>query len=650
MERLTQVEDALRESENRYHQLLQVSTDGVLVRTGDIIIDANPAALKLLRANQRSEVVGKQYLEFVHPEDRAESIERLKKSASGDWIAPAREHRMVTLGGQVIHVESTGVPIQYQGRIQHFGMFRDITDRKRAEEALRESEEIFSSFMEFCPVYVFFKDEAIRPIRLSRNYEQMLGRPIKEILGKTMDELFPPDLAKEMIKDDLSVIKGGKPIRVVEEFNGRTFESLKFPILHPGKPNMLAGFSIDITERKKLEAQLRQAQKMEAIGTLAGGIAHDFNNILGVIVGNAQLLQMKDTALSGKNEIDQILNASMRAKQLVRQILAFSRQGEQEKRLINLKPVVTETLQFLRASLPVTIQLQHSIKPDVGAILADPTQMQQVIMNLCTNASHAMEEEGGVLTVDLEPTTVTEEDVQLDFGVEPGEYVRLTVSDTGHGIEPALLPRIFDPYFTTKGPDKGTGLGLSVVHGIVKSHKGGIKVVSDVGKGAVFQVLLPRADGLETTEKKSVQLLPVGSESILVVEDEKHLVEMYQRMLSLLGYQVDVRTSPVEAVEAIRNNPQKYDLVITDMTMPQMTGYDLAKKLTDMRPKVPVVLCTGFSDQINEKKARSAGIVAVLLKPVLFHDLANTLRNILDEAAPNQSSPSTMDPSMHRQP
>jgi len=634
-----QVEDALRESENKYSQLVDSLTDAILVWSGEEIIYANPTALKLFRANQAGELIGKRYLDFVHPDDRPESVERIKKSKNEKWIAPRREHRMITTDGQIINVESTGVPILSQGQFQHFGIFSDITERKQAEDALRENEAIFSSFMEHCPVYVFFKDEKSRSIRLSRNYEQMLGRPIEDLLGKTMDELFPSDLAKGMIEDDLRVIRNGKPIKVVEELSGRTFETTKFPVLQPGKPPFLAGFTIDITEhkradqqREKLETQLRQAQKMEAIGTLAGGIAHDFNNILSVIIGNAEILEMTDISFSAKDETDRILNASKRAKQLVRQILAFSRQGDQQKLLISLKPVVKETLDFLRASIPSTIQLQHRIDPDAGAIMADPTQMQQVLMNLCTNAAHAMEKTGGTLKVELDAVSLADDDIPLDSEAERGQYARLTISDTGHGIEPRLQPRIFDPYFTTKGPDKGTGLGLSVVHGIVKSHGGIIKVHSEVGKGTAFQVLFPRADGVEKKEEKSVQSLPIGSEKILLIDDEQHLVEMYQRMLTMLGYHVDSRTSPVEAVEAVRANPQKYDLVITDMTMPQMTGYNLAKTLIEIRPNLPVVLCTGFSDQINEDKARSVGILAFLLKPVLFHDLAATLRKVLDDA------------------
>jgi PAS domain S-box-containing protein len=758
-----QSEEALRQSEERHRQIVESSTDAIIARAGEFIAYANPAAVKLFRASHAEGLVGKRYLDLVHPDDRAESIERIQKGWKEKWIAPPREHRIVALDGQVVDVESTGIPVQYRGETQLFGVFRDITERKksekklqewrqlmdfiirhdpnaiavydenlryifvserylddykvkdrniigkhhyqvfpemperwkqvhqrvlagaverseedsferldgsvdynrwecrpwyrpdgsiggmityteviterkRAEEALRESEEIFNAFMEHCPVYVFFKDENIRPIRLSQNYERMLGRPVEEVLGKAMDELFPADLAKGMIADDLAVIKGGRAIKVVEELNGRTFETTKFPIQQYGRPTMLAGFTIDITERKladqhreKLEAQLRQAQKMEAIGTLAGGIAHDFNNILSIIIGNAEILEMSNISFSGNSELDQILSASKRAKQLVRQILAFSRQGEQQKLLMSLKPVVKETIEFLRSSIPSVIQIQHYIHHDVPAVIADPTQMQQVLMNLCTNAAHAMEKEGGVLKVELGPISVSEEDARNDPEVDRGEYVRLTVSDTGHGIEPTLIPRIFDPYFTTKGPEKGTGLGLSVVHGIIKSHGGIIKVYSEVGKGTVFHVLIPKADGVEAkAEEKRFRAVPLGKEKILVVDDEKHVVEMYQRMMGLLGYQVEARTSPLEAIEAVRANPRKYDLVLTDMTMPQMTGYALAKHLIEMQPDLPIILCTGFGDQINENKAQSVGILALLLKPVLFNDLANSLREVLD--------------------
>ena len=498
-----QAETALRESEERHRQIVESSTDAILVRSGDSVVYANPAAIRLFRANHANELIGKHYLDLVHPDDREASVERIRKGRSENWIAPPRQHRILTLDGNSVYVESTGVPIQYRGDTQLFGVFRDITERKRAEEALRESEEIFNAFMEHCPVYVFFKDENIRPIRLSRNFEQMLDRPIEEVLGKTMDELFPAELAMGMIADDMSVLKGGRSIKVVEDFNGRTFETTKFPIQQTGKPSILAGFTIDITDRRqaeqqreKLETQLRQAQKMEAIGSLAGGIAHDFNNILGVIIGNAEILKMTHNSFSGRDEVDQILSASKRARDLVRQILAFSRQGEQQKILMSLKPLFKETLDFLRASIPSSIQLKHYINPDVGTVMADPTQMQQVLMNLCTNAAQAMEKEGGTLRIELNNTQLSEKDKLVDPEVEPGNYLRITVSDTGHGIPKEMLPRIFDPYFTTKGPDKGTGLGLAVVHGIVRSNRGIIKVYSEVGKGTEFQVLFPRIDGV----------------------------------------------------------------------------------------------------------------------------------------------------------
>jgi PAS domain S-box-containing protein len=512
-------EEALRESEERHRRIVEASSDAVLLRSGEIVIYANPAALKLFRANHPGDLVGKRYLDLVHPDDRALSAERVQKNIDENWVASPREHRILALDGGVVHVESTGVPVQYRGETQVFGVFRDITERERAG-----------------------------------------------------------------------------------------------------------------AEKKKIEGQLKQAQKMEAIGALAGGIAHDFNNILSVIIGNAEILNLADDISAPvKNGLNQILSASQRAKQLVHQILAFSRRGKQEKILINLKPIVTESLEFLRASLPTLIELRHYLEPDAGTIMADPTQMQQILMNLCVNAAHAMEKDGGVLQIKLSNTALTEEDVRFEPEVEPGSYVKLTVADTGHGMEPSVLERIFDPYFTTKEPGKGTGLGLAVVHGIVTSHGGMIKVYSEVGKGTTFTIFLPRAMGFEKAAAKPMPPLSMGTEKILFVDDEKVLADLGWQMLGELGYQVEIRTSPIEALEAFRANPQKFDLVVTDMTMPQMTGLNLARKIMKTRPGMPIILCTGFSEQASEQAASAIGIRAFLLKPLVMRDIAAAVRKVLDE-------------------
>jgi PAS domain S-box-containing protein len=408
-------------------------------------------------------------------------------------------------------------------------------------------------------------------------------------------------------------------------------------IVYKGEKAILT-YLRDTTERKrseeeqaKLEGQLQQAQKMESIGTLAGGIAHDFNNILSVVIGHAEVLNFKDDiGTSTRNSLNQILAASQRAKQLVHQILAFSRHGKQEKILISLKPIVKESLEFLRASLPSSIEMHSYLEPNAGTIMADPTQMQQILMNLCVNASHAMEKEGGSLQIKLSNTVLSEEDTRFDPDVEPGDYVKLTVSDTGHGMEPSVLERIFDPYFTTKEPGKGTGLGLAVVHGIVKSHGGTIKVDSEVGKGTTFTIFLPRAKGFEKVADTLLQPLARGTEKILFVDDESALADLGQQLLGELGYQIETKTSPIEALEAFRANPQKFDLVITDLAMPQMTGLNLARKIMGIRPGMPIILCTGFSEQANEQAASSMGIRAFLLKPLVLRDIAAAVRKALD--------------------
>ena len=388
-------------------------------------------------------------------------------------------------------------------------------------------------------------------------------------------------------------------------------------------------------EKASLEEQLRQAQKMQAIGTLAGGIAHDFNNILTAILGYAELA-ISDIAEDSRTQynLQQSIKAAHRAKDLVQQILTFSRQGKQERKPLNINPIIKEVLKFLRASLPSTIEIRPDIEEDLGTIEADPTQVHQVLMNLCTNAAHAMGENGGVLGVSLSKWNVDAETSAAATGIEAGPYLRLRVSDTGHGMPPEIMERIFEPYFTTKEVGKGTGLGLAVVHGIVKSYGGEIRVSGEAGKGSTFDIYFPTIDTPKEIAASFKRESPPagGHERILFVDDEQTLVQLGQEMLKRLGYQVTIRTSSVEALELFRAKPDQFDLVITDMTMPNMMGDKLAIELMRIRPAIPIILCTGFSEYITKEKAQSIGIQELLLKPIVMTDLARGVRQVIDQS------------------
>ena len=385
-------------------------------------------------------------------------------------------------------------------------------------------------------------------------------------------------------------------------------------------------------KKRELETQLKQAQKMEAIGTLAGGIAHDFNNILGGIIGYAELAKMK--APEGSNVIaylDKMIKSSDRAADLIKQILTLSRRHKQEQRPVQVKHIFKEALSLLRATLPTTIEIRTDLAKDVGIVNADPTQMHQVIMNLTTNAGHAMREDGGVLEVTLANVELDDLSAEKHLDLAAGSYLRLTVSDTGHGMTSEIRELIFDPYFTTKDTGEGTGLGLSVAHGIVKTHGGTITVYSEPGKGTTFHVYLPRILEEEREVKESEEPLPTGTERILFIDDEEVLLEIGSQILEQLGYEVVTKKSSVRALELFRAEPDRFDLVITDMTMPHMTGDKLALELMTIRPHIPIILCTGHSRLVSEEKAKDIGIGAFVMKPLVMRNLAETVRKVLDE-------------------
>ncbi len=389
----------------------------------------------------------------------------------------------------------------------------------------------------------------------------------------------------------------------------------------------------DISDRKQLESQLKQAHKMEAIGTLTGGIAHEFNNILSIILGNTELaLDDVPEWNPAHFNLVEIKTAGLRAKNVVKQLLSFIRKTDIKRQPISIIPVIKDALKFLRSTITANIDIRQNIQDTVDTIFADPTQINQIMINLCTNASHAMEETGGMLDIGIQNVFLDEDSTALiDPELTQGNYVKVTVSDTGHGIAPENIERIFDPYFTTKEVGKGSGLGLSVVHGIVKIHRGAITVDSELGQGTTFNIFFPVTEEEVVTESKIIEELPTGNENILFVDDEESIVFIVRQMLERLGYQVEVKMNPVEALELFRSNPDQFDLVITDMAMPQMDGDKLVKEILNIRSEMPIILCTGFSKRVTEENAKELGIKAFAMKPLAIRNLAVVVRKALDE-------------------
>lgn len=523
---------------------------------------------------------------------------------------------------------------------------REIIERQLVEKALRGSDEKYRAILETIEEGYFEVDLAGNLTFLNDSLCKILGYSRHSLLNMNSQSYTTPETAKKMYRDFNQVYRTGKSLsatnyeiirkdgmkRVIEVSSSLMKNDQNQPIGFHGIVRDISERLQAEEEKKKFEAQLQQSQKMEAIGTLAGGIAHDFNNILSLIIGYTELAMgnLPEDSLARSN-MNKLLKAGDRAKDLVKQILTFSRHTEQAQKPVLIQPIVKEALKLLRATLPTTIEIRQNIST-TSMVLADPTQLHQVIMNLCTNAYHAMNEKGGVLDVSLTDIDLDAEFTSKHLNTYPGPYLRLTVSDTGQGIEEEALDRIFEPYYTTKKKSGGTGMGLAVVHGIVKSHSGIITVYSKPGKGSTFNVFLPRIESAEKMEETEIRLgkIPRGKEYILFIDDEPAIVDIGKGMLEHLGYKVEVRTSPIEALAAFNVLSDKFDLIISDMTMPKMTGDELAKKLMAIRSDIPIILCTGFSEHINEEQAKAIGIRKFVMKPFILRDMAETIRQVLD--------------------
>ena len=523
-------------------------------------------------------------------------------------------------------------------------VFANALENKTTRQALQESEERLRTVYETFPDPVtIIQLEDGRCVDVNSAFTRVTGWDCEEVIGKTAADLDIWYHPEEREKLTAGIAEHGKIENLEAKFrlkDGNVITALMSAVLIrlKDKPHVLT-ITRDISElksaqkeREQLKTQLIQAQKMEAIGTLAGGIAHDFNNILGAIIGYAEmaLYDTKKDSMEHYNT-DQVLQAGHRAKDLVKQILAFSRKSEQDKNVISLASVVNEALKLLRASLPTTIEIKQNIEPNLDAIFADSTQMHQVVMNLCTNSAHAMRDTGGILTVDLNNVDLHIKEATQYPELNPGPYVKLSISDTGHGMDVATMERIFDPYFTTKEQDKGTGMGLAVVHGILKGHGGGIQVQSEPGKGARFDILFPIMGKQTLSETEELKALPTGSEHILLIDDEETLIDLGKNMLKKLGYEVETRTSPLEALEIFRATPHKFDLVISDMTMPGMTGDLLASEMMNIRSDTPIIICTGYSERMDEQRAMDLGIKGLMMKPFTIRRLSGTIRDVLDQ-------------------
>lgn len=638
-------EEALRESEKKYFILFNKANDAIFIMEGDRFVDCNIKAEEMFGCTRETLISSFPYGQFspeLQPGGRNSRDAASKligdayagSSQSFEW-----KHRRCD--GTLFDAEVNLNLIELRGEKYLQAIVRDVSERKKVEARYQSIyNNAIDGIFQSTPDGRFLSvNPAMARIHGYDSPEQM----IEEVTDITNQLYINSETRNDFLR--IQAEKGVVENYEIERYRRdgkKIWVSVTSRAVRDdaGRISYLEGTVKDITLQKILERQLADAQKMDAIGKLAGGIAHDFNNILASIVGYTEMaIDEPDDALR-ENYLNQSLRSSDRAKNLVRQILTFSRHREHEKKSVDMVKIVRESLRMLRSALPTTIDIRQEIAAGPKTVYADQVQMQQVIMNLCTNSAHAMGEKGGLLKVGLYNMDISDGNFEPMDNIRPGSYVVLEIEDTGHGIDRSIIDRIFDPFFTTKEVGQGTGLGLSVVYGIVKDHEGTVRVTSDPEKGTIFRIYLPYEEEPGIADTPDYGEIPGGTEHILFIDDDADLLVLGRRMLESLGYKVTTVEDGIKALALFREHPEAFDLVVTDMTMPGMTGTDLAIALLETRSDLPVILCTGYSDHINEDKAKRLGIGAFMMKPIVKRTFAEAVRELLDRRIPRSGSES----------
>jgi PAS domain S-box-containing protein len=628
-------EVALQESEERYRKLVEFSPDTIGIIREDKIAFFNATGAKLLGAVSPEQLIGKSVLDFVHPDYKEIIRERLRLMIEeGKNVSPIEE-KLIKLDGSVIDAEAIAMPFTYQGKPGVQVIIRDITERKSTEEALKQSEEKYHTLIDNIQDGVFMIQDGKMQF-VNEAFAQMSGHTVEEVIGKDIRELVAPE-DLEMAFDRYRRRQEGEDIPHEYEFH----------MMHKdGKTRILVNMNVglityrgrvasmgtvkDITEKKRLESQLLLAQRMESVGTLAGGIAHDINNVLTPIMLSQELLQERLTDEESKRLLNTIEKSTQRGANLMKQIQSFAKGAEGERNVLQVANLISEIREIAEETFPRSIEIRTDIPKDLWTISADSTQLNQVIMNLCVNARDAMQD-GGILSISAENLLIDEDYARINIEAKIGSYIVITISDTGTGIPPEVMNRIFEPFFSTKEHGKGTGLGLSISHGIVKSHGGFITVYSEVGKGTAFKVYLPAITTPETLKAQEHQHeLPAGhGELILVVDDEDQILEVTKKTLEKHGYKVITANDGKEAISSYLQHRGEIKLVLIDMMMPVMDGTSCIRELRKANPELKVIAVSGLTETDKLAKVDDAHVQAFLTKPYAAEKLLNAIYDII---------------------